>query len=153
MQVWQLHEPFAKITSLSELYFRLRTFILMVPTKKVIYMSYDSNTNSYKPWRWVRFDLKFRMKNIYINSNLNPLAKLTNSTRSTEFKDILLRKISQMVTRTIPIWARIVISQAMKYGIRFWIWQKVNGNWDNNIRISQWREIHCRTNTSILRKK
>ena len=106
--------PFAKITSLSELYFRLRRFILMVPTKKVIYVSYDSNTSSYKPWRWVRFDLKFRMKNIYINSNLNPLAKLTNSSRRTEFKDILLRNISQMITRTIPIRARIVISQAMK---------------------------------------
>ena len=39
-------------------------------------------------------------------------------------------------------------------GISFWVWWKVNGNWDNNmIRISQWRESHCRTNTSIRRKK
>ena len=32
------------------------------------------------------------------------------------------------------------------------IWWKVNGNWDNMIRILQWRERHCRTNTSIRRK-
>ena len=38
--------------------------------------------------------------------------------------------------------------------ISLWVWQKVNGNWGNNmIRISQWRESHCRTNTSLRRKK
>ena len=34
------------------------------------------------------------------------------------------------------------------------VYWKLNGNWDNNmIRISQWKESHCRTNTSIRRKK
>ena len=62
--------------------------------------------------------------------------------------------ISQMITKTIPISTRIVISYAMKWGILLWISWKVNGNWDNNmIRISQWRESHCKTNTSIRRKK
>ena len=33
-------------------------------------------------------------------------------------------------------------------------WWKVNGNWENSmIRISQWRESRCRTNTSVRRKK
>ena len=32
-------------------------------------------------------------------------------------------------------------------------WSKVIGNWDNKIRISQLRESHCRTNTSVRRKK
>ena len=43
---------------------------------------------------------------------------------------------------------------AMKWGILLSIWWRVNGNWDNNmIRISKWRESHCRTNSSIRRKK
>ena len=78
-------------------------------------------------------------------SNLNPITKFTSSSRSTEFKDILLWNISRMVKKTVPISARIVISYAMKRGIALWVWRKVNGNWDNNmIRISQWRESHCR---------
>ena len=37
--------PFATITSLSELYFRFRRFILLVQTKKVISMNYGSSTS------------------------------------------------------------------------------------------------------------
>ena len=37
--------PFAMITSLSELYFRFRRFILLVQTKKVISMNYGSRTS------------------------------------------------------------------------------------------------------------
>ena len=59
-----------------------------------------------------------------------------------------------MITKTIPISTRIVISNAMKRSIPLWIWWKVNGNWDNNlIRISLWRASHCRTSTSVRRKK
>ena len=38
--------PFATITSLSELCFRFRRFIMLVQTKKVISMSYGSSTSS-----------------------------------------------------------------------------------------------------------
>ena len=38
--------PFATIYGLSELYFRFRRFILLVQTKKVISMNYDSSTRS-----------------------------------------------------------------------------------------------------------
>ena len=38
--------PFAIITSLSELYFRCKRFILLVQTKKVISMNYGSSTSS-----------------------------------------------------------------------------------------------------------
>ena len=41
-----LKNPFATITSLSELYFRFRRFILLVQTKKVISMNYGSSTSS-----------------------------------------------------------------------------------------------------------
>ena len=90
-------------------------------------------------------------KGCYISSSLNPLTKFTGSSRSTQFKDISSHGMS---LKTVPISMRIVISNAMKWGIPLGIWWKVNGNWDNNmIRISQWRESHCRTNTSIRRKK
>ena len=57
---------FAMITNVSELYFRFRRFILLVQTKKVISMNYDSSTSSWKPWRWVRLDLILSMRDIYI---------------------------------------------------------------------------------------
>ena len=90
---------------------------------------------------------------VYINSNLNPLTKFTSSSRGTEFKDILPYHLST-ITKTIPMSTTIVISHAMKRGILSWVYWKVNGNWDNNmIRISKWRESHCRTNASVRRKK
>ena len=96
---------------------RFRRFILLMQTKKVISMNYGSSTSSWKPWRWVRFDLMIlTIRYIYINSNLNSLKKFTSSSRSTEFKDISCN-ISQMITKTVPISTRIVISCAMKWGI------------------------------------
>ena len=56
-------------------------------------------------------------EDIYINSNLSPLTKLTISSRSTEFKDILPQKISQMIMKIVPISMRIVISNVMKQGM------------------------------------
>ena len=136
MQVWQCQEPFAMITNLSKLYFRFRIFVLLVQTEKVISMNSGTSTSSWKPWRWVRFDMIFPMRNIYINSNLKPLTKFNRSSRSTGFKYILRWNISQIITKTVPISTRIVISYAMKLGIPLWIWWKVKGN-SNLIRISQ----------------
>ena len=59
-------------------------------------------------------------EDIYINSDLNLLTKLTISNRGTEFKDILLQKISQMIMKIVPISMRIVISNVMKQGIPMW---------------------------------
>ena len=64
-----------------------------------------------------RPDVMLLMRDICINSNLNPLAKFTSSSRSTEFKGIIPWIVSQMITKTIPISMRIVISNAMKEGI------------------------------------
>ena len=145
---------FATINSLSELYFRFRKFILFAQIKKVISMNYGRSTSSWKRWMWVRLDLIPSMRDIYINSNPTPLTKFTGSSRSTDFKDILLWNISKMIMKTVPLTLRIVISYAMKRGIPFWIWWKVSGNWANNmIRISQGRESLCRTNSSVRRNK
>ena len=131
-----------------------RRFFSLLQTKKVISLNYGNSTSSWKPWRWMRLDLIFSMRDIYINSNLNPLTKFTSTSRSTNFKDILPWNISQMITKTIPISMRIVISYPMKSDIPLWITWKVNGNWDKNmIRISQWGGSHFRTNASIKRKK
>ena len=136
------------------LYFRIRRFILLVQTNKLISMNYGSSTSSWKPGRWVRLDLIFSMGDIYINSNLSPHKKFISSSRSTEFNNILPWNIPQMITETIPISTTIVISYAVKRGISLWVWWKVNANLDNNmIRIFQWREAHCRANTSVRRKK
>ena len=96
---------------------------------------YGSKTSSWKTWRWARLDLIFTRGDIYISLNLNPLTKFTSRSRSTKFKDILPWNISQMITRTIPISTRIVISYAMKRGVAFWVWGKFNENWDNNMMI------------------
>ena len=108
--------PFATITSLSELYFRFRRFILFVQTKKVISMNYGSSASSWKPWRWVRLDLILLMRDIYINSNLDPLTKFTSSSRGTEFKDIIPRNTPRTA---VPISTRMVISSVMKRDISF----------------------------------
>ena len=57
--------PFATITSLSELYFRFRKFILLVQTRKMISMNYGSCTSSWKPVRWVRLDLILTRRDIH----------------------------------------------------------------------------------------
>ena len=134
MQVWQLQESFfAWSTNLYKLYFRFRRCILLAQTKKVFSLNYGNCTISWKPWRWVRLNLIHMMRDIYINPSLKLLTKFTSSSRSTEFKDILPCNISQIITKTVPI--SMVMSCAMKQGISFWIWWKVNGsnNLDNGI--------------------
>ena len=93
-------------------------------------MNHDSSTGSWKKWRWVSFDLILIMRDIYINSNLNPLTKSATSSRSTKHKGIFPWNISQMIMKTVPISIRIVISYTMKWDIPFWVWQNINGNWE-----------------------
>ena len=142
------------ITSLCLLYFRFRRFIFFVQTKKVTSMNYGSSSrSSWKSKRWMRHDLILLIKNIFINPNLNPFAKCLSSSRSTEFEDIIPWNISKIILKTAAIIARIIISNVMKWGILLRIWWKTNENWDSNmIRISQWRESDCRTNSNIRRK-
>ena len=144
MYVWQLQG-----TSRSHYY----PFWTSAQMKKVISMNYGSTSSGWKPWKWVRFHLILTMRNICVNSKLNPVQKVTSS-RRTKFKDILPWNISQIITKTIPISTRIVTRYMMKLGILFWVWKKVIGNSDNNmIRISWWRKSHHRRNTRARRKK
>ena len=104
--------------------FAFKRITLMVQTKKANFMRYDNTTTSWRPWKLVRVDLTFTMRDIYINCNMNPLKEFTSNSRSTNFKYILLRNISRMITETIPISTRIVITYVMKWGITFWVWWK-----------------------------
>ena len=65
----------------------------------------------------MRLDPTLLTKDIYTNPNLNLLTKFTSNSRSTEFKDNPPWSISQMITNTVPVSTRIVISYAMKRGI------------------------------------
>ena len=113
---------------------RIRRFALLLQTKKVSSMNYGSSTSSGKPWWWMRLNLIFPMRDIYINSNLN--TEFTKNSRSTKLKYVLPWNISQMVTKNVLISTRIVISYAIKWDIPLLIWWKVNGNWNTT-----WLEI------------
>ena len=139
-----LKNTFATITSQSELHFRFRRFILLVQTKKMISMNYGSSRNCWKPWTWVRFGLILTMRGIYINSCLNSLTIFASTSKSTEFKDNPPNGTSLK---------RLGRPSVIKQGILFWVYWKVNGNQDNMIGISQWRESPCRTNTCVRRQK
>ena len=89
---------------------------------------------------------------IYTNFNRVTLTKVSTSSRSTKFNNILSWSISLMIMQTVPISNRTGISCGMKKGISLWVWRKVNENWDNVIRIFQWRGSHCRS-TSTRKKK
>ena len=119
------NNPFATITSLSELYFRFQKFILLVQTVKVISVKYGSSTSSWKPWTWVRLDPILVMRDIYIIFQPEPTRKFHYSSGSTEIKEIFPWNISQRITKTVPFSTRIVISYAMKLGIPLSIWWKV----------------------------
>ena len=80
-------------------------------------MNYGSSTNSSEPWRRVRLDLIFMMRDIYIKSNLNPLTVFTSTSRRIELKDIIPWNISRIITKTIPISTKLVISYTMKQDI------------------------------------
>ena len=89
------------ITSLSELYFRIRRFILLIETKKSDFFGIWQQRKQLKTREMSEACPDISMKNICINSNLNPLTKFTRSSRSTEFKDILPWNISLMITKTL----------------------------------------------------
>ena len=62
----------------------------------------------------MRRDLIHIKRDIYISSNLNLLTKFTSNSESIDFKDIFSWNISEMITKTVPISARIVISYLVK---------------------------------------
>ena len=127
---------------------RFRRFILLVQMKEMISMSYGSSIRCWKPWRWVRFGMILTMRDIYMMA----VTQSHNGSSRKTYIDILRWNISQMITKTIRISTRNVISYAMKPSILFWVYWKVNGNWESNIiRIFRWRESHSRTNPCVKR--
>ena len=104
---------------LAWLNFRIRRFTLLVQTKQVISLNYGSSTSSWKPSRWVRLDLLFPMRDICNNSNLNPLTKFTSSSRSTNFKDILI-VLTHPPSFFLKFWLPTPAGEIWKYKTRLW---------------------------------
>ena len=93
------------------------------------------------------------MRDIYINSNLNPLTKFTSCSRSTEFKYILPWNIFND-HKDHPNQHKNSHKLCNETGHP--VVNTMESQWKlrhNMIRISQWRESHYRTNTTIIRKK
>ena len=82
-----LKNPFATITSLSELYFRFTRVILLVQTKKVS-LSYGSSASSSQSWRSLSLTwyLPWGIYTSIRNYNLNSLTNFTSSSRNTILK-------------------------------------------------------------------
>ena len=104
--------PFKTITNFSELYFSFWRFIPLVQTKKkwILWNLVAAQTEDEWGLTWY-----LQWGNIH-PSNLSPLTKFTSSSTSMQFKHILPWNISQMITKTIPISTRTVISYSMKQG-------------------------------------
>ena len=111
-------------TSLSELYFRVRRFIPLVRTKK---SGFSELWQQHKQLKTM--EMREAWPDIYDEGYITYThTKFTSSSRNTQFKDIFPWNISQMITNTILISMRMVISYEIKQGVPFWVWQKVNGN-------------------------
>ena len=110
---------FAVITRLSDLGLSQRRFTLLIKMKDVISKSNGSSKSTWKPWRWMRHDLIFMVRDVYINSNNNPVTKLISISRSIQLKDILQCNISKskMTTKSIPISTRTIKCSVMKSSI------------------------------------
>ena len=79
----------------------------------------------------------------------------THSQNSLAAAEVLSLKISSHGT-SLEWWRRASKSHEISHkqcNKTWWIWLKINGKWDNNmIRISQWRDSDCITNTNNRRK-
>ena len=84
------------ITSLFELYFRFRRFILVGTNKKSDFYELWQQHQHLKTMVTSEAIYINMYRDIYINPNLNWLTKFTRRSRSTEFKDIFLWIISQI---------------------------------------------------------
>ena len=128
--------PFATITSLPELYFRTKRFILLVQKKKRFLLAMtaaQAAENHGDEWGLTWYSLW----GLY--TSIPTWTHSQNSLAAAEAPSLKISShvTSQMIMKSIPIITRIVISYAVKWGILLWIWWKVNGNWDKNmIRIS-----------------
>ena len=149
MQVWQLQEPFCnncfplESEDLSFWYKWKKWFLWTM-------VASQAAENHGDKWSLTWYFLWAIYKSI---------PTWTHSQNSVVAAEALSLKISfhgtsHIITKIVPISTRIVVSDAMKWGILLWIWWKVNGNWDSNmVKIFQWRKSHCRTNNWIRRKK
>ena len=119
---------FATMNSLPECSFRHRRCVFLVGTKEV--MDYGSNKRGLKPWRWITMDVIFIMRNIEINLTWTHQKNSAAAIEAPSLNIPFHWNISQTNMKATPISTKTIISCAMKKGIAFWVWRKVNGNRD-----------------------
>ena len=115
-------------------------------------MNYGSSISSWKLWWWMRLDLVLPMRDIYISIP----TWTQNSLRAAEETSL---NISSHVTlssdhKECPNQHKNSQNLFNKMGHP--VVNLMESQWKlkhNMIRCSQWRQSHCRTNTSIRRKK
>ena len=117
-------------------------------------MNYGSNTSCRKPRRWVKFDLIFMMRDIYINSNVTPLPKLTSSSRSTEFKDTPPTEHLSNDHKDHPNQHENSHKSHNETG--YPVLSLLESQWkltEQHDQNFQWRKSHCRANSNARRMK
>ena len=112
--------PFAMITRLSELYFRV----------KKIY-PFSTNGSNWKPWRWVRLDLIRSMRDIY--TSISTWIHSQNSMAVAEALSLKISSHGKSVKWSGRSYQSAWEHNAMKQGISLRISWKVNENWANNM--------------------
>ena len=144
--------PFARVSSLSQLPFRCRRFILLAKTKSAIFVSYGDSKGSCKLLRWTRLNLTFRKSDISINLNFNSVSAeeaIMTFTLSSDRSSFILKRSQKCPSQHKNSRKLCTEKEKPLLNIRGSQWKLIKQqNW-----VFQWRENHCRTNTKIRRKK
>ena len=147
-----LRNPFARVSSLSQLPFRCRRFILLAKTKSAIFVSYGGSKGSCKLLRWTRLNLTFRKSDISINLNFNSVSAeeaIMTFTLSSDRSSFILKRSQKCPSQHKNSRKLCTEKEKPLLNIRGSQWKLIKQqNW-----VFQWREHHCRTNTKIRRKK
>ena len=147
----RFRNPFARVSSLSQLPFRCRRTILLAKTKSAICVSYGGSKGSCKLWRWTRLNLTFRKRDISINLNFNSVSaeEAMTFTLFSDRSSLTLKRSQKCPSQHKNSRKMCTEKEKPLLNIRGSQWKLIKQqNW-----VFQWRENHCRTNTKIRRKK
>ena len=114
-------------------------FCLVVRTKDMISVNYGSRTSSCKPWRWMRLNLLLKMRDVCINSNLEPFTSFTRIFISLAMKrDITFEFERKSVGSETSTWSEFANGKKVK-----WYCQrnksKRTGLWESQLGIWVWK--------------
>ena len=125
------------------------TKTIHLSNKKVTSTSYGSSTSSWKPWRWVKLDLIFRMRGYTHQFQTGPTHKTQYKQQKRQAKRYSSTEHLSNDHNDRPNQHENSHKLYDEKGIAFPDWSGVNENRDNKmIRTAQRRESHGIKNTS-----